>query len=72
MRLTPHLRVAAVYSCPAGMGAAQCKIFQASCGNGVCDPKESCSSYPIDYSVSGQLTCDPYAGRKCSDKHLPA
>jgi hypothetical protein len=61
--LTPHLPGAATYPCPAGMGAAQCKVFQASCGNGVCDPNESCSSCPIDCGVSGQLTCDPYTGR---------
>jgi hypothetical protein len=61
--LAPHFPNAATYPCPAGMDASSCKQFQASCGNGVCDPNESCATCPIDCGVSGQLTCDPYTGR---------
>ena len=61
--LAPHYPNAATYPCPAGMDASSCKQFQASCGNGVCDPNESCATCPIDCGVSGQLTCDPYTGR---------
>jgi len=59
----PHYPGGATYSCPPGMDAAQCKLFQASCGNGVCDPNESCATCPFDCGVPGQLTCDPYTGR---------
>jgi hypothetical protein len=45
------------------MDPQQCKLFQASCGNGVCDPNESCATCPIDCGINGQLTCDPYTGR---------
>ena len=61
--LSPHYAVANTYPCPSGMSPDQCKQFQASCGNGVCDPNESCATCAIDCSVAGQLTCDPYTGR---------
>lgn len=61
--LAPHFANAPTYPCPSGMDAAQCALFQQSCGNGVCDPNESCASCPIDCGVAGQLTCDPYTGR---------
>ncbi len=61
--LSPHYPNAATYPCPSGMDPAQCTQFKASCGNGVCDPNESCATCPIDCGVSGQLTCDPYTGR---------
>jgi hypothetical protein len=59
----PHLSNAPTYPCPSGMDSTQCKQFQQSCGNGVCDPNESCATCPIDCGVSGELTCDPYTGR---------
>jgi hypothetical protein len=61
--LAPHFPNAAIYPCPPGMNPSQCKQFQTSCGNGVCDPNESCASCPIDCGVSGQGVCDPYTGR---------
>ncbi len=61
--LAPHYPIAATYPCPPGMNPTQCKFFQASCGNGVCDPNESCASCAIDCGINGQLTCDPYTGR---------
>jgi hypothetical protein len=61
--LAPHYPNAPTYPCPSGMNAQQCAQFQASCGNGVCDPNESCASCPIDCGINGQLTCDPYTGR---------
>jgi hypothetical protein len=61
--LAPHLPNAATYPCPSGMDSSQCATFHQSCGNGVCDPNESCATCPIDCGVSGQLTCDPYTGR---------
>jgi len=61
--LAPHFSNAPTYPCPSGMNAQQCATFQASCGNGVCDPNESCATCPIDCGISGQLTCDPYTGR---------
>jgi len=62
-KLAPHYTNAATYPCPPGMGTTQCALFQKSCGNGVCDPNESCATCPIDCGVSGLLTCDPYTGR---------
>src|SRR4029077_1663779 len=59
----PHSPYAAVYYCPSGMSPEQCVQFKATCGNGVCDPNESCATCPIDCSVAGQLQCDPYSGR---------
>jgi len=59
----PHSLNSFTYPCPSGMDQTQCQQFQASCGNGVCDPNESCTTCPIDCSVPGQLTCDPYTGR---------
>lgn len=61
--LAPHYPIAPDYSCPPGMNPSQCSLFKASCGNGVCDPNESCATCPIDCGVPGQLTCDPYTGR---------
>jgi hypothetical protein len=61
--LAPHYPNAATYPCPSGMNPTQCKLFQASCGNGVCDPNESCATCAIDCGINGQLTCDPYTGR---------
>ena len=61
--LAPHYAIAPTYPCPAGMNSQQCSIFKASCGNGVCDPNESCQTCPIDCGINGQLTCDPYTGR---------
>ena len=61
--LSPHYLIAPTYPCPSGMNAQQCTLFKASCGNGVCDPNESCASCPIDCGINGQLTCDPYTGR---------
>lgn len=61
--VAPHFVIANTYSCPSGMNTQQCNTFKASCGNGVCDPNESCASCPIDCGINGQLTCDPYTGR---------
>jgi len=61
--LAPHYATTPDYPCPAGMNTSQCATFQSSCGNGVCDPNESCATCPIDCGVVGQLTCDPYTGR---------
>lgn len=61
--LAPHDVNAYTFPCPSGMDATQCSLFQASCGNGVCDPNESCATCPYDCGVAGQLTCDPYTGR---------
>jgi hypothetical protein len=61
--LAPHYANAPQYPCPSGMNPTQCSLFKASCGNGVCDPNESCATCPIDCGIAGQLTCDPYTGR---------
>ena len=61
--LSPHYPNAPKYPCPSGMNAQQCAVFQQSCGNGVCDPNESCQTCAIDCGINGQLTCDPYTGR---------
>lgn len=59
----PHFVNAPQYTCPSGMNPQQCALFKSTCGNGVCDPNESCATCPIDCGISGQLTCDPYTGR---------
>ncbi len=61
--VAPHYAISNTYPCPAGMNSQQCTQFKASCGNGVCDPNESCATCPIDCGINGQLTCDPYTGR---------
>jgi hypothetical protein len=61
--LAPHYFNAPTIPCPSGMGTAACTQFKAPCGNGVCDPNESCATCPIDCGIPGQLTCDPYTGR---------
>jgi hypothetical protein len=48
--------------CPPGLNLNECKQFQTSCGNGVCDPNESCSTCTID-CLPGQLVCSLYLGR---------
>lgn len=60
---SPHYVNAPQYPCPSGMNPTQCTLFKSTCGNGVCDPNESCATCPIDCGVNGQLTCDPYTGR---------
>lgn len=59
----PHGINAPTFSCPAGMSAAACTQFKQTCGNGVCDPNESCSTCPLDCAPPGDQTCDPYTGR---------
>lgn len=54
---------AATYPCPANFNSTQCTQFKASCGNGVCDPNETCSTCPIDCGTPQGLSCDPYTGR---------
>jgi hypothetical protein len=51
------------WPCPAGMSPSACSSFQSTCGNGVCDPNESCGTCPLDCGPSGEATCDPYTGR---------
>ena len=58
-----HYPNSPTFPCPAGMAASDCKLFQSTCGNGVCDPNERCDTCPIDCVVTGQLVCDPYSGR---------
>ena len=59
----PLLPNAPAYPCPSNMNSTQCAQFKASCGNGVCDPNETCSTCPIDCGVPQGLSCDPYTGR---------
>lgn len=59
----PHFPNGPSYPCPPGMTAAQCRQFKATCGNGVCDPNETCGDCPIDCGPAGQLVCDQYTGR---------
>jgi hypothetical protein len=61
--VAPHLTNGAVYPCPPGMSTAQCRTFQQTCGNGFCDPNESCSDCPIDCMPPNGQTCNPYTGR---------
>lgn len=62
----PHFPNGPTFPCPPGMNSSQCAPFVASCGNGVCDPNETCGDCPIDCgTVSGQV-CDPYTGRAVS------
>ncbi len=60
---SPRFANAPIFPCPSGMTAAQCQQFQQTCGNGVCDPNETCGSCPIDCPISGNQVCDPYTGR---------
>lgn len=61
--VAPLLPNVATYPCPANFASDQCTGFQASCGNGVCDPNETCSTCPIDCGTPQGLSCDPYTGR---------
>jgi len=62
-QLTPLVANSPTYPCPSNFNSTQCATFKASCGNGVCDPNETCSSCPIDCGVPSSLSCDPYTGR---------
>jgi hypothetical protein len=62
-KVAPREPNAPVFPCPTGMSATECKSFQQTCGNGVCDPNETCGTCPIDCPVTGSMTCDPYTGR---------
>ena len=61
----PHLSNApmGMYPCPSGMDASQCEQFKITCGNGVCEPNESCSTCLIDCLPPGQDICNSYLGR---------
>lgn len=59
----PHGSNAPTWPCPSGMSTSACQQFQSTCGNGVCDPNESCSTCPLDCAPAGEATCDPYTGR---------
>jgi hypothetical protein len=59
----PHYPNAPIYPCLPDMSFSMCRQFQASCGNGVCDPNESCSICPIDCGTNQGTVCNPYTGR---------
>jgi hypothetical protein len=61
--LAPHQANAPTFPCPPEMSTSACKLFQQTCGNGVCDPNERCDTCPIDCAPTGNLACDPYTGR---------
>ena len=61
--VAPRPANAPSYPCPSNYNSTQCSQFKASCGNGVCDPNETCSTCPVDCGVPQGLTCDPYTGR---------
>jgi len=61
--VVPLLPNSPTYPCPSNFNSTQCAQFKTSCGNGVCDPNETCSSCPIDCGVPQGLSCDPYTGR---------
>jgi hypothetical protein len=63
----PHDTNGPVYPCPPGMNASQCQQFKESCGNGICDPNETCGDCPIDCNSGTQLVCDQYTGRADED-----
>jgi hypothetical protein len=62
----PHLPNSATYPCPSEMNASQCRQFQRTCGNGVCDPNESCFTCPVDCGPTDVQTCNLYTGRATS------
>jgi hypothetical protein len=64
--VAPLLPNAPAYPCPSNYNSTQCAQFKASCGNGVCDPNETCSNCPIDCGVAQSLSCDPYTSRASS------
>jgi hypothetical protein len=61
--VSPRSPNSPIFPCPSGMTTAQCQQFQQTCGNGVCDPNETCSTCPVDCGVTGAMVCDPYTGR---------
>lgn len=61
--VAPLLQNAPSYPCPSSDTSTQCASFKASCGNGVCDPNETCGTCPIDCGVPQGLSCDPFTGR---------
>jgi hypothetical protein len=62
-KIAPREPNSPVFPCPTGMSAAECQVFQQTCGNGICDPNETCSTCPVDCAVTGSMVCDPYTGR---------
>ena len=62
-KVIPLNGASAHYPCPSGMNATQCAVFDQTCGNGVCDPNETCNSCPLDCPTTGAQVCDPFTGR---------
>jgi hypothetical protein len=68
--IAPKALAAFVFPCPAGMTQSQCALFTQTCGDGVCNPNETCQSCPVDCTVPGDLSCDPYTGRAAAPATL--
>ena len=68
--IAPKALAAFVFPCPAGMTQTQCALFTQTCGDGVCNPNETCQSCPVDCTVPGDLSCDPYTGRAAAPATL--
>ena len=62
-KIAPREPNSPIFPCPTGMSSAECQTFQQTCGNGVCDPNETCGTCPIDCPITGSMVCDPYTGR---------
>jgi hypothetical protein len=61
--IAPRYPNSPIFPCPSGMDNQQCQLFQQTCGDGVCNPNETCQTCPIDCPVNGVMVCDPYTGR---------
>ena len=66
--IPPLLPNAPSYKCPQWMDSATCQQLTTSCGNGVCDAHESCSTCSFDCGCGGAQVCNTQNG-KC---HSPA
>jgi len=61
--IAPLLPNAPEYQCPPWMDQKTCFLMKASCGNGVCDVHEQCSTCVLDCGCGGALLCNPEIGK---------
>lgn len=61
-KLAPILSNAPQFKCRSWMDDATCKALTQSCGNGICDVNEKCSTCAFDCGCGGAQVCNPENG----------